>query len=189
MASTPTPPSYRPADNAEVAADADTSLQPAPSPLPSSPGDDLISPNPVKDGPGDKPSVKAAVRRARETVRTEASGLKQRATDKAQALADQGKTVATDRLDDLSRMIDDAASQVDEKLGEDYGRYARNAAGSVAEFAERLRDKDVEDLVEDTREFVRKSPMVAIGAAAALGFVLARLVKSGLEAPDTEPRA
>jgi ElaB/YqjD/DUF883 family membrane-anchored ribosome-binding protein len=34
-------------------------------------------------------------------------------------------------------------------------------------------------MVEDTRQFVRKSPAVAIGAAAAIGFVLARLVRSG----------
>ena len=39
--------------------------------------------------------------------------------------------------------------------------------------------KQVDDILEDTRQFIRKSPGVAIGAAAAIGFVLARLVRSG----------
>jgi hypothetical protein len=37
---------------------------------------------------------------------------------------------------------------------------------------------------------VRKSPALAIGAAAAVGFVLVRLVKTGLSSPDEgEPGA
>ena len=37
----------------------------------------------------------------------------------------------------------------------------------------------MDELVEDLRGFVRKSPAVAIGAAVGLGFVLARLAKAG----------
>jgi len=37
-------------------------------------------------------------------------------------------------------------------------------------------------LFADARELVKKSPAVAIGAAAALGFVVARLARSGI--PD-----
>ncbi len=49
-------------------------------------------------------------------------------------------------------------------------------------FADTLRAKDVDELVAEARDFVKKSPAVAIGAAAAVGFVLARMVKSGLDA-------
>ena len=42
-----------------------------------------------------------------------------------------------------------------------------------------LKGKDVDDLVEDTRKFIREKPAVAIGAAAAVGFVLMRLMKAG----------
>ena len=45
-----------------------------------------------------------------------------------------------------------------------------------------LRDSaSVDEIVEGVREFVRKSPAVAIGAAAALGFVVARLFTAGLD--------
>ena len=49
----------------------------------------------------------------------------------------------------------------------------------VEGFAGKMNAKDVDVLAEDARQFVRKSPAVAIVAAAAIGFVLARLVRSG----------
>jgi ElaB/YqjD/DUF883 family membrane-anchored ribosome-binding protein len=71
---------------------------------------------------------------------------------------------------------------VDEKLGEQYGQYARSAADQISGLAESLRGKQVDDLLDDAREFVKKSPAVAVGIAAGVGFVLARLLKSGLDA-------
>ncbi len=63
----------------------------------------------------------------------------------------------------------------------DYGDYAHRASGAVSGFADNVRDKDVDDLIDDTREFVRKSPAVAIGIAAVVGFALVRLIKTGLD--------
>ena len=103
------------------------------------------------------------------------------AADKARAFADTGKARATGALDQLSQMLHDAAGQVDEKLGSQYGDYARTAAGQVASFADQLKAKDVDSIVDDARDYVRKSPGVAVGIAAALGFVVARLVQSGID--------
>ena len=51
------------------------------------------------------------------------------------------------------------------------------------------RDKTVDDLIDDTRDFVRKSPGIAIGIAAVAGFMLVRLIKTGLDDVDTARRA
>lgn len=110
-----------------------------------------------------------------------AAPLAKQATDRAYAFVGQGKERATDALDQLTKALTDAADQVDEKVGAQYGQYARTAAGNVQQFAEQIRAKDPEDLVDDARAFIRKSPGVAIGAAAALGFVVARLVSSGID--------
>src|SRR3546814_16333084 len=56
----------------------------------------------------------------------------------------------------------------------------RRAADSVSGFADTLRTKDVDELLDDARALVRKSPVIAIGTAAAIGFALVRLVKAGL---------
>lgn len=110
-----------------------------------------------------------------------ASKLGQQAVDKARTYAEEGKTKATDALGQLSQLLNDAAGQVDQKLGAQYGGYARTAANSVQSFANTVRDKDVDALFDEARGYVRKSPAVAIGVAAALGFAIARLVQSGLD--------
>ena len=43
-----------------------------------------------------------------------------------------------------------------------------------------IADKDPDELIEDTRNFVRNSPGIALAGAAVVGFVVARLVKTGL---------
>ncbi len=75
------------------------------------------------------------------------------------------------------RLIADTAETVDSKLGPQYGDYARKAAEAVCGAAKSLDDKDIDQLAEDARNFVRKSPAVAIGAAAIVGFVLMRLMR------------
>ena len=60
---------------------------------------------------------------------------------------------------------------------------------AVAGFADKLRDKNVDDLIDDTRDFVRKSPGIAIGIAAVAGFALVRLIKTGLDDASRPRRA
>jgi ElaB/YqjD/DUF883 family membrane-anchored ribosome-binding protein len=108
--------------------------------------------------------------------------LTAQASDKARGLAEMGKERASGALDQLAQMLTDAAGQVDGKLGAQYGQYARSAAEQVQGFSSSVKDKDMEELLEDARTLVRKSPAVAIGAAAAIGFVVARLFQSGLDA-------
>lgn len=118
---------------------------------------------------------------AKQAVRENASKLTGQAGDKAREFAEQGKARAHESLGQLSRMLEDAATQIDEKLGGQYGQYARTAAGQVNTFADRIQAKDVDEFVDDVRGLVRQSPGVAIGAAAAIGFVLARLVQAGID--------
>ena len=103
------------------------------------------------------------------------------AGEKAKGYAEDGKSRAGTALDELAKMLQEAAGTVDEKVGEQYGQYARSAADAVANFSGALKEKQVDDIIDDAREFVKKSPAVAIGTAAAIGFVLARLVKAGLD--------
>jgi hypothetical protein len=119
-------------------------------------------------------------------VRDQIQTLKGQATDKARQYADQGKDRATTALDDFAQVVQDAAKSVDDRLGSEYGQYAHRAADAVTQLADGLRGKSVDDLLEDSRALVRKSPGVAIGAAALVGFVLARVVKAGMPSDDRD---
>lgn len=120
----------------------------------------------------------------KQTLSDKTSELKGQAADKVRQFADDGKARATGALDDLAKMLSDAADQVDEKLGGQFGQYARTTADHVQGFSSTLNEKSLDDMLEMGREFVRKSPVAAIGIATALGFVVARLATAGFEQRD-----
>ena len=96
---------------------------------------------------------------------------------KGKELATEGKVKTSEGLRSLSSTIAENAYQVDEKLGAKYGDYARSASTALNDYAAKLDEKSVDDLVEDGRQFVRKSPGTAIGIAAVAGFMLSRLFR------------
>lgn len=106
--------------------------------------------------------------------------LRDQAGDRARELAQSGKDRAASALDGLARTVEEAATEIDEKLGSQYGDYARRAAEHIGGFTDSFRDKDIDALFNDARELVKKSPAVAVGAAAAVGFVVARLARSSM---------
>jgi ElaB/YqjD/DUF883 family membrane-anchored ribosome-binding protein len=117
-------------------------------------------------------------------LRGQVSALRDQAADRARDFAEGGKTRASDALEELSRVVADTAESIDERLGGQYGEYARRASDAVSNFADTLRRTDVDELYGNVRDAVRKSPGIAIGIAAVVGFTLVRLVKSGLPAEN-----
>ncbi len=133
-----------------------------------------------------KPSIDAA--ELKDSIKDKASAkaaeFKDQYADKARGYAEQGKERASAGLDSVAKMIGDGAGQIDGALGATYGDYVRRAAGAVSDFSDTLRDKDVDELLDDARDLVRRSPAIAIGAAAAAGFVISRIIKAGSETLD-----
>jgi ElaB/YqjD/DUF883 family membrane-anchored ribosome-binding protein len=110
------------------------------------------------------------------------------ATDKVHGLVGQGLERSSEALGNVSRMIGDTAAGIEERLGAEYGDYARRAAQAIEDAANNLASKQPEDLIEDTRNFVRKSPGVALAGAAVIGFALTRLIKNGLSSANDDDR-
>jgi len=106
--------------------------------------------------------------------------LTSQAGDRARGLVGQGLERSSEALANVGRMIGDTATGLDDRLGNEYGDYARRAAGAIENAANSIASKDPDELIDDARTFVRNSPGVALAGAAVVGFVLARLVKTGL---------
>jgi ElaB/YqjD/DUF883 family membrane-anchored ribosome-binding protein len=102
------------------------------------------------------------------------------AGDRARGIVGQGLERTAEALSNVSRMVGDTASGIEERLGPEYGDYARRAASAIDNVANSIAEKNPEELLEDTRNFVRNSPGVALAGAAVVGFVVARLIKTGL---------
>jgi hypothetical protein len=119
-------------------------------------------------------------------VRSGGGKLSDEAAGKARDLLGQGIERSAEALANVSKLVGDTASGLDERLGEDYGNYARKAAETLENTANSLASKDPDELIDDTRNFIRKSPGVALAGAAIVGFALARLVKSGFTSDDED---
>ena len=129
-----------------------------------------------------EPTARGAARdRALGKIRSGTDKLSGQAADKARGLVGQGLERGGEALANVSKLVGDTAAGLDERLGEEYGDYARKAAGALEEAANKIAAKDPDELIDDTREFVRKSPGVALAGAAIIGFALVRQVKSGLD--------
>ncbi|HEU4696217.1 MAG TPA: hypothetical protein VFR92_04560 [Sphingomicrobium sp.] len=102
------------------------------------------------------------------------------AGERARGMVTQGLERTSEALANIAKMVGDTAPGIEERLGSDYGDYARRAAGAIENVANTIAEKDPDELIEDTRNFVRNSPGVALAGAAVVGFVLTRLLKSGL---------
>ena len=92
----------------------------------------------------------------------------------------QGIERTSEALANVSKMVGDTVPGIEERLGAEYGDYARRAAGAIENVANTIAEKDPDELIEDTRNFVRNSPGIALAGAAVVGFVVARLLKTGL---------
>lgn len=123
----------------------------------------------------------------RESLKTGSDKLKGVANDRAYGMLGQGIERSSGALSNISALVGDTAANLDERLGQEYGDYARSAAGAIERAATSLAAKQPDELFEDARSFVRKSPGIALAGAAILGFALVRVVKSGLES-DTPTR-
>ena len=122
-----------------------------------------------------------ARRRITERLRSGREQLAGQAGDKARGLRRPRASSAPPKPSPTSRRWSATPPPgIDERLGEEYGDYARRAAGAIENVANKIAAKDPDELIEDTRNFVRNSPGIALAGAAVVGFVVARLVKSGL---------
>ena len=140
------------------------------------PGDDLIE-------------VSAGTSRGQaviEKLRSGSEKLSEQAGEKARGLVSQGLERSAEALANVSKLIGDTAPGLEERLGPEYADYARRAASAIENTANTIAEKDPDELIDDTRNFVRNSPGLALAGAAIAGFVLARLVKTGLARDEDE---
>jgi len=121
-----------------------------------------------------------------EKLRSSREKLSSQAADKTRGLVTQGLEKSAEALANVGKLVGDTADGLDERLGAEYGDYARRAATAIDDAANSLASKDADELIDDTREFVRQSPGVALAGAAIIGFALARLIKTGLAKDDDE---
>ena len=133
----------------------------------------------TQSGPAPTETSRPATKGTIDALKDHANGFVTDATEAARTAASEGKARASEALGTVTKVAENAANLIEDKVGPTYGAYARKAATGVSDFAGAIENKDIDELVDDARDFVRKSPLIAIGAAVAIGFALTRIARIG----------
>lgn len=96
-----------------------------------------------------------------------------------QTLNDQKDRMA-DRLSEVARAMHDTGRTLIQHNAT-AARYAQTWASRVEGVAENVKERSASELVSQTEDFARRQPALFVGAAAAAGFLLARVLQGGAE--------
>lgn len=101
----------------------------------------------------------------------------QEARDAVRDAANAQKGKVASRLSGVAEALHETAKTL-ERQNASVGRYADLAAQQVDRVSQALKERGVEQLMEDAEDFARNQPMLFVGGALAAGFFLARVAKS-----------
>jgi ElaB/YqjD/DUF883 family membrane-anchored ribosome-binding protein len=106
-----------------------------------------------------------------------ASSLASAATERAKDAVEERIAGGADLLGQIAASVRVAARELDPASPQLAG-FAREAAERIDDFSRQVRDKTVDELLETSSDFARRQPAMLFGAAAAVGFLLFRMIKT-----------
>jgi hypothetical protein len=109
---------------------------------------------------------------------TQDSGIAGRVRKQATAQLATQKDRATDGLGSVAQAVRDTTQHLRAQQHDTVARYAEQAADQIERFSQRLKEKDVSELLGDAQQLARRQPALFIGGAFALGLLGARFLKS-----------
>ena len=122
---------------------------------------------------------------ARNTSGTDSStdkGIVGRVREQATSQLNTQKDKATEGVASVAHAVRDTTQRLREEKHDTVARYVEQAADQVERFSERLKNKDVGELLNDAQRLARRQPALFVGGAFAVGLLGARFLKSS--APD-----
>lgn len=115
---------------------------------------------------------------AAQTVKEQASRAAEMAKKKGETLLNEQKDVAANKVEELVGALRSTGDHLQQESYPQIAQYVQNAAQRVEQFAQALRERDVNAAMDDMRSLARHQPALFIGGAVALGFLAARFLKS-----------
>jgi hypothetical protein len=109
-----------------------------------------------------------------------ASGLADQIKQDGRQRIEQTKRSAAGHIESLAEALDSARARLDQDQPT-LAAYAGRAATGVSNLATKLRDGNVEELLEDTRALARRNPALFLAGGVAIGFALSRFLKASAD--------
>lgn len=113
-----------------------------------------------------------------------ATRIADRVKEHAAAQLSTQKDRATEGLGSVVSAVRSTTNSLRDQQHDTVARYVEQAADQIERLSERLKDKDVTELLDDAQRLARRQPALFVGGAFALGLVGARFLKSS--SPDDD---
>lgn len=88
------------------------------------------------------------------------------------------KDRVTEGVTSVTQAVRQSTQQLRDNQHETIAQYVEKAVDQVERFAERMKEKDANELLRDAQQFARRNPAVFVAAAFGVGIVAARFLKS-----------
>jgi hypothetical protein len=106
-----------------------------------------------------------------------ARGFAQRLKEDGRQTLEQRKRSAADRVEGIAQALERSSAQLGEQEPT-LADLANRLATTVGNFATRLREGSIDDLIGDARQLARRNPGLFIAGGVIAGFALARFAKA-----------
>ena len=124
--------------------------------------------------------VTSVASKVTEAAQEKARGLAATAEERARALAEEKKREIAEQAESVAKVVDGVAAGVEAALPP-AGPYVRGLASGLNEVTSALRDRSVDDLMEEGRRFAQERPGAVLAGALVLGFGFARFLKASAD--------
>lgn len=115
------------------------------------------------------------------TARNYAGDMASRAKDKSRSMFEQQKESALGQVGNVAQAIRSTATNLQGEGQDQTARYVQMIADQLESLGGRLRDKDLDTLVQDAQNLARRAPGTFLVGSVVAGFLLARFFKSSSE--------
>jgi hypothetical protein len=119
-----------------------------------------------------------AAQQAAGRARAQASRTADEAQEHAKAFLSEQKEAAAEHIDGVVKVLHDAVDQLRQRSPGAVTDYAERAVGGLDSVAHALREQDMRALVGQVEDFARRQPVLFLAGSVAVGFALARFLKS-----------
>ena len=110
------------------------------------------------------------------------------ATVQLQDAVKQQRSAGADYIGSIAAATERAAGEFDQAMPQ-AAQYIRQASEQIQGVADRVRERDVRELVGEVESFARRQPTLFFGGAVILGFAALRFLKSSAPADATADNA
>ena len=114
------------------------------------------------------------------------TGIVDRVKESATAQLSTQKDRATDGLGTVASAVRQTTQSLRDQHHDTVAGYVEQAADQIERLSERLKNKDVSELLNDAQRLAQRKPALFVGGAFALGLVGARFLKSSSDRDEYE---